>query len=462
MKCPDLKVDAKTTRAIRAGHLHVLKSGILSKPRGLRPGEIVDVISRSFVARGYWDEGSPSVRILTLDKEQAIDGAFWRERITRAVELRRALLNLSVTDAWRAVNGEGDGLPGLVIESYSSYAVIRLETDALRPHLGAIVDAVRQVMRPRGLYEKRGGPQGGRGHHLGGSTAPDALPVREGRLRFLVRLSEGARTGLFLDMRDNRRVFARYARGRQVVNCFSYTGTMSLTAAVAGSPRVLSIDPSVRCAAWARENFSANGLPPESHEFVTGGTLDVLDRLARSSRRFDMALLDSPIFREPEEPEPAPRKEAKKKAAKKKAAKKKAAKRGSSRAAPAKRKAAKKKTAKKAASRRPAKKAAKKKGARRRLAPPTSAADVERYREGYADLVRAATAVLNPEGLLACSFVNRHLTRAEFVETLLQAAADAGARLQMLETHGLPPDHPTRVLHPEGRYLNFVVCALRQ
>ena len=84
------------------------------------------------------------------------------------------------------------------------------------------------------------------------------------------------------------------------------------------------------------------------------------------------------------------------------------------------------------------------------------------YRKGYADLVRAATAVLNPEGLLACTFVTRHLTRDEFVAIMKQASSETGASLQVLESHGLPPDHPTRASHPEGRYLNFVVCAIRR
>jgi len=437
----ELRVDSETGRALRSGYPLVPKDGVSSRSRGLSSGTVVDVVDgRGFAARGLYDDGSPAtVRVLTRDRKQAIDGAFWRAGIGRALELRRTLVNLSYTDAWRAVNGAGDGLPGLVVESYSSYAVLRLESEALRPHLGAIVDAVRSVLQPRGLYEERRGPEGGRGHHLGGSTAPDALPVREGNLRFLVRLGEGEMTGFFLDMREGRRAMARYSRGKQVVNCYSYTGALSLTSAAAGSPRVVSIDPSPRSTAWSRENFAANGLPPESHEFLTGDPEEVLGRISSSARRFDLAVLDTPDF---------------------------GARAAAAAATRARGKAGKKpsKTARRHA-KRAGRKPSRKHGKRRRMAPPSGSGGgdpVETFRRGYGDLVRAAVGVLQPNGLLACTLHEKNLPFREFLDVLRSSAEEAGVGLQILETHGLPADFPVSPAYPQGQYLKFLVCAIRR
>lgn len=449
----ELSVAREAGRALKAGCPYVPRDLLASRTRGLSTGTVVDLLDgRTFVGRGLYDEGSPlAVSVFTRDRKQGLDAAFWRAGIERAAELRRSLVNLTWTDAWRAVNSEGDGLPGLVVETYSSYAVLRLQSEALRPHLGAIVDGVRMALQPRGLYEKRRTAEGARGHHLGGSTAPDALPVREGNLRFLARMAEGEQTGFYLDLREARRAVARYARGKQVVNACSFTSTLSLTAAVAGSPRVVSVDGSPRSTAWGRENFAANGLPPESHEFMTGRPAEVLGRIAASTRRFDLALVEVPSFPEPVKPEPS-RKPAKPTA-------KKGTKKGA-------KKATKKKTAKKAGkpSRKPAKKPARKaaKGKRRRMAPPPPLDPVERFRRGYGELVRAAVSVLQPHGLLGCAIHEQDLAFNDFLSLLRESAEEVGATLQVLEVHGLPPDFPVNPAWPRGRYLRFVFCAIRR
>jgi 23S rRNA (cytosine1962-C5)-methyltransferase len=424
----DIQIDSEAGRAVRSGFPLVHRDHVGSRLRGLSSGAVVEVHDgRGFAGRGLFDDSSPAaIRILTRDRKQTLDGTFWKSAIERSLELRRTLVNLSFTDAFRAVNGAGDGLPGLVVESYSSFAVIRLESEAYRPHLGAVVDALRGTLQPRGIYEKRKGPEGGKGHHLGGSTAPDALPVREGTLRYLVRLSEGDNTGFRLDMREARRVLARYARGKQVLNAYSFSGALSLTAAAAGSPRVVSLDPEPRSTAWARENFAANGLPPESHEFLTGDPGEVLGRLASATRRFDVALVESPWFAARPAPSPASKAKAGKKGATKK-------------------------------SKKPAKK-----GKRRMGAGSGPTDPIELFRRGYAGLVKAAVGVLQPQAVLACTLHEKDLAYEEFLGLLGNSAAEAGARLQVLEVHGLPADFPILPSCPRDRYLKFVVCAVRK
>ncbi len=438
MDIAELAVAPDAGRALRAGSPYVPRGQLSTRTRGLATGSVVDLLDgRSFVGRGLYDEHGPmAVSVLVRDRKVPLDASFWRHGIERAAELRRSLVNLTWTDAWRAVNSEGDFLPGLVVESYSSYAVIRLKSEALRPHVGSIVDAVRAALQPRGIYEKRRTADGARGHHLGGSTAPDALPVREGTLRFLARMAEGDQTGFYLDLREARRAVARLARGRQVLNACSFTGTLSLTAAMAGAPRVVSVDGSQRSTAWARENFAVNGLPPESHEFVIGDPAEVVGRIAASTRRFDVALVEVPCFPEPERPAPPAK--------------------GGSKGSHGK------KGSRPAAKKPAAKKAGKKAGKKRRMAPPASTDPVERFRRGYRELLEASIGVLQPHGLLGCAIRDADLAFADFLALLREAAAGTGATVQVIEVHGLPPDFPVAPGWPRGEYLRFVLCAVRR
>ena len=126
MDIAELAVAPDAGRALRAGSPYVPRAHLSTRTRGLATGSVVDLLDgRSFVGRGLYDEHGPmAVSVLVRDRKVPLDASFWRHGIERAAELRRSLVNLTWTDAWRAVNSEGDFLPGLVVESYSSYAVI--------------------------------------------------------------------------------------------------------------------------------------------------------------------------------------------------------------------------------------------------------------------------------------------------------------------------------------------------
>ena len=200
---------------------------------------------------------------------------------------------------------------------------------------------------------------------------------------------------------------------------------------------MVSVDPSPRSAAWSRENFAANGLPPESHEFLTGEPRDVLGRIASSSRRFDLAVVDTPFFaaRAPASAAPA-------------RGGKKGGKRGGS--------------ASKGRRPRHAKRPPRKRGKKLRMAPAGGGGDpAEIFRSGYTDLVRAAIGVLQPRGLLACTLHEKNISYPVFLDVLRDAAAAADVDLQVLEAYGLPADFPVSPSFPQGQYLKFLICALR-
>src|SRR5712664_2136264 len=170
-----LELQKDLARHLRAGHPWVYKRAIERPPGGVAPGAIVDVTSGGkFVARGYYDPaGAVRVRVLTRDPSEALGPLFWRRRIARAVALRRAYVLSEETDCARLVHGEGDGLPGVVIDLYGRFAVLKLYSAGLAPHRGAILDALRGEVALDGIY--------GRDEEIARADAEDELSDRESR-----------------------------------------------------------------------------------------------------------------------------------------------------------------------------------------------------------------------------------------------------------------------------------------
>ncbi len=206
------------------------------------------------------------------------------------------------TTAWRLVNGEGDGLPGLTVDRYGDFLLVQCYTCAWEPHLPAVCQALERAWQPRGIYvkarpaETRGAGAAVKGRLLAGKPAPRPLIVTEHGLRFTVDLAGELHTGLFLDQRVNRRNFQRLAAGQRVLNLFAYTGAFSVAAAAGGAAQVTSVDAAPRYLEWARENFSQNGLDSATHEFIVGDCFTELERLAHAGRHFDLVLMDPPSF----------------------------------------------------------------------------------------------------------------------------------------------------------------------
>jgi 23S rRNA (cytosine1962-C5)-methyltransferase len=301
-----LELRKDLARHLRAGHPWVFRKAVDRAPNRLAAGAIVDVVEdRRFVARGYYDPHSAiAVRILTRDAAEAIDGAFWRRRVARALAVRRELL--LGTTGWRMVHGESDGLPGVVADRYDRFAVVKLYSAGLTPHRGAIVEAIRAEAEDlAGIYgrdeiprdddeEEGGAPQG---RVLWGAEPPERIAIDEGGMTMLVDVRRGQKTGHFLDQRENRRMVRTLARGRpEALNLFSYSGGFSVAAALGGAKHVVSVDVDRDAIALARENFRANGLDAADHAFATEDVGDMLGRYKKEGRRFDLVVCDPPAF----------------------------------------------------------------------------------------------------------------------------------------------------------------------
>nr|WP_255652543.1 class I SAM-dependent rRNA methyltransferase [Corallococcus sp. AS-1-12] len=381
-------------RHLRAGHPWVFRKALEHTPR-IPPGSVVDLTENGkFVARGYYDPHSAiAVRVLTRDSRETVDARFITQRVQRALAARTALIDLKDTDSYRLIHGEGDGLPGVVVDLYAGWAVMKLYSAGLTPYRPLIVEALKAGVP--GLKGILGRDEVGRddveeddgrgsGKMLWGEEAPELIPIRERGAIFLVDAWKGQKTGFFLDQRENRYLIRRLGQGRDVLNCFSFSGGFSVNAALGGANSVFSVDQDPEAIALARENFTRNGLPAAKHDFLAADVFALIQSFKEEGRTFDLIILDPPAFAK-------------------------------------------------------------------------SQRAVEAAVDGYASLNRQALALLRPGGLLATASCSARVTGDMFMGAVREAGFKAGVDLALVEERYQPPDHPVRLQFPEGKYLKFYV-----
>ena len=267
-------------------------------------GDVVDVYARSgeFLARGHYQIGSITVRVLSFEQEE-IDAAWWEARLRAAWAVRRAigLIDSPDTDCYRLVHGEGDNLPGLVIDIYGDVAVVQAHSVGMYRSRQAICEALRTVYGDRlaAVYDKRAQTLPYKaetgavdGYLYGGGASTERIVTEHGN-RFHVDWGVGQKTGFFLDQRENRALVGHYSAGRTVLNTFSYTGGFSVYALAGGAREVVSVDSSATAVALAVRNAELNFGPDVHHEGVAS---DVFDYLKTTDKQFDLIILDPPAF----------------------------------------------------------------------------------------------------------------------------------------------------------------------
>jgi len=278
----------------------VFAGAFAALPADVPPGGIVDVHAAdgTFCGRGYANPRCAiAVRLLTR-RDEPIDAAFVRRRVDAALALRRLVVPAG-TDAYRLINGEGDFLPGLVVDVYGRVVVLQCLTagaDGLKP---LVLEALQAALAPDGVYERSTGAvrheeglEAAEGCVAG--TVPDeALWITEGGHRFAVDVRGGQKTGFFLDQRDNRALVERLAGGRRVLNAFAYTGAFGVYAGSGGAASVTAVETSARSLEGARQNWAANGLPADAADLVHA---DAFDYLRETERAFDLLVLDPPAL----------------------------------------------------------------------------------------------------------------------------------------------------------------------
>ena len=275
---------------LREGHPWVYRNQVGEAP-DLPSGTWVRVRSGGFSAFGLWDADSPiAVRIVA---RRAVPGAQWvADRVTEAWETR-APVREGATSAYRWVYGESDGLPGLVVDLYDEFAVIRSYVESVEGLVPWVAEALHAHRSLQGILWK---PTTGEVQSLWGRLPPDDLTVEEHGLLFYADLFAGQKTGLYFDQRENRRWLAPWCHDRAVLDCFCYTGAFSLYAARAGAAAITACDAAARAVEAARRNFGLNGYDPAQYTFVVQDCFALLAAFAAEGHRFDVVILDPPSF----------------------------------------------------------------------------------------------------------------------------------------------------------------------
>jgi len=266
-----IELTPDTLAPLRRGHPWVYRSGLTHPDELPEPGTPVQLVDAKGkpAAFGLSDEGPIAVRVLARHPEPISE--LIKNRVTHAAALRPALVPVD-TNAYRLLNGEGDGMPGLILDRYDHTAVVRVYGRCWEPHLDSIVLAtsslptIKTVIRRYGV-RRVDGREGG--EILTGRPIDDEIIVQEAGLRFLARPFTGQKTGLFLDQREHRIRMGRHTEGRTLINLFAYNGGFSVHAAARGAKRVISVDIAAAALEDAKENFRLNGLDPNDHDFVT-------------------------------------------------------------------------------------------------------------------------------------------------------------------------------------------------
>jgi 23S rRNA (cytosine1962-C5)-methyltransferase len=285
-------------------HPWVFSGAVLRVDGDPQRGQTVDILSdkRQFLARGAYSPVSQiRTRVWTFDPQEKVDTDFFSRRIQTAI-LKRAPLELEkVTDVVRLIHGESDGLPGLVVDRYENCLVAQFLSAGTETWRDTIVDALVDLTSVKNVYERsdadvrelEGLPL--RFGNLRGNT-PEVVSINESGLHFKVNLAEGHKTGFYLDQRHNRQRVRALAVGRDVLDCFCYTGGFSINALAGGAKSVLSVDSSASALELLRENVTLNSLPFDHVMTLEADVFQALRKFRDEGRGFDLIILDPPKF----------------------------------------------------------------------------------------------------------------------------------------------------------------------
>jgi len=304
-----IKISKQLQNKIRKGFPWVYYYQLNNRKISGKPGDLGVIYDSSnrFLAIGLFDPFSDiRLRILQTREPREIDETFFQERLQQAFELRSSL-NRKETTAYRVVNGENDGFPGMVVDRYNDILVIKLYTSAWFPYLNMLVGLLsettgsKRVLLQLSRHVQRVSEGGYQDNQmLLGSGLDKPVRFRESGLSFEADLLHGQKTGFFLDQRENRQKVREWAEGKSVLNVFSYTGAFSVYALAGGARSVLEIDINAQAQAAALKNwklnFGSDGNQKDRLRQIKGDAFEQLASLIRQEEQFDLVILDPPAF----------------------------------------------------------------------------------------------------------------------------------------------------------------------
>ncbi len=396
-----LKVTLRSGKdeAVRRFHPWVF-SGAIKKMEGPAfDGCRTEVFSNKgeYLACGIYQDASIAVRLLAFapERPEGFSPAFWLEKLQAAWQLRRqcGLTHSKTSNIYRLVHGEGDHLPGLIIDHYDGHLVIQIHATGLYGYIDQIAEGLRALYGQglKSIYDKsretlpepfwKDNSSRGFIHPAGDLPAGGGVvEAMENNLRFMIDIPGGQKTGFFIDQRENRMLLSHYAPGKKILNAFAYSGAFSVYALRAGAREVHSLDSSLRATQLCQQNATINRLE-EKHRIINS---DAMDYLRSCTEAYDLMILDPPAY------------------AKHQRVKHKAV-------------------------------------------------------QGYKRLNLQALKVIAPQSLLFTFSCSQVIDLNLFKSTITSAAILSGRKVRILHQLSQGPDHPTSIFHPEGHYLKGLV-----
>ena len=299
-----IQVKAKFVPKYEKGYPLIMKDSILNSQDLQDEGTIIRLVDERnhFIARGYFGKQNKGYGwLLTRSEHESINTEFFVKKIRKAFQNRQAFFENPETTAFRFFNGEGDGIGGIIIDYYDGHYVINWYSKGIYTFKEYVINALQQVVKVKSIYEKKRFDTKGQyvedDDFVLGEQPEFPLLVKENGVQFAVYLNDGAMVGVFLDQRDVRRTIRdQYAKGKHVLNMFSYTGAFSVFAALGGATRTTSVDLANRSLPKTEEQFRVNGIDPEKHNIVVMDVFRYFKYAIKKNLRFDMVILDPPSF----------------------------------------------------------------------------------------------------------------------------------------------------------------------
>ncbi|HDR4423686.1 TPA: class I SAM-dependent rRNA methyltransferase [Bacillus cereus] len=299
-----VKIKPKFIKEIKSGYPLILKDAIQNLNDVQEEGTIIKVVDEKnqFIGKGYYGKQNKGYGwILTRKESEQINQTFFESKIKSALHKRKQFYKSSDTTAFRVLNGEGDGLGGLIIDYYDGYYVVSWYSEGIYTFRDEIIAALQKVANFKGIYEKKRFDTKGKyiegDDFVAGERGEFPLIVKENGVNFAVYLNDGAMVGVFLDQRNVRKqIRDKYAKGRTVLNMFSYTGAFSVFAALGGASKTTSVDLANRSLSKTIEQFSVNEVDYEAQDIIVEDVFLYFKYAAKKKMKFDMVVLDPPSF----------------------------------------------------------------------------------------------------------------------------------------------------------------------
>lgn len=271
----------------------------------IEEGAILNLLDshKRFIAKGYFGKQNKGFGwVLSNKKDEKFDIKFFIAKIKSAMKYRKEFFEDTQTTAFRVFNGTGDGVGGVTIDYFDGYYLFTWYSLGIYTFKDLIIEALKQSVEYKGIYQKRRFASNGQyleseKDFVYGEVAPAPLIIKENNINFAIYLDDGPMVGIFLDQKEVRKTLRdKYARGKTVLNTFSYTGVFSLYAKVGGALKTTSVDLANRSLAKTKEQFSINGMNPESENIVVKDVFEYFKLAVRQKLLFDIVIVDPPSF----------------------------------------------------------------------------------------------------------------------------------------------------------------------